>query len=61
MYYTCTINTAQLTLFTVKHRDTVSANLFGGYSCSFVPRKVCTIRLGLGFRNFPLFNIIAPS
>lgn len=60
MYYTWTINTAQLTLLTVKHRDIVSANLFCGYSCSFVPRKICTIRLGLGFWNLLLFNVIAP-
>lgn len=60
MYYAWTINTAQLTLFTVKHRDIVSANLFCRYSCSFVPRKICTVRLGLGFWNPPLFNVIAP-
>lgn len=37
------------------------ANLFCGHPCSFVPRKVSTIRLGFRFWNPPLLKSIAPA
>jgi len=43
------------------HSQTTNASLFCRHSCSFVPRKVGTVRLGFRFWNLLLFNIIAPA